>query len=140
MATQASHLTIAVSHTFDTVLGNSDSRVAALTHEEWDRLLDVVASDVVFMTWQWQSLWWKHFGAQQGCQLHLLALRDERGALVGIAPLYFCTEAVPPAKEYRPGELRPEGEGAPLRVVRVVGGIDIADYLDIIASPESMTE
>ncbi|HKP51853.1 MAG TPA: GNAT family N-acetyltransferase [Chloroflexia bacterium] len=142
-------LSIEVAHDFASALGidKAAGSNAILSTEEWERLLKSAASDVVFMTWQWQSLWWKHFGAPaqasqdiEECKLHLLAVRDEEGALVGIAPLFIDARPLPPAKEYRRGELRPEGEGAPVRAVRIVGGIDIADYLDIIAPTERMAE
>jgi hypothetical protein len=142
-------LHVEVAHDFKSAL---DSRIttesqAVVTREEWDRLLKSAASNVVFMTWQWQQLWWSHFGAASQtnkgdgeCKLHLLAVRAEEGALVGIAPLFIASAPLPPLKEYRRGELRPEGEGAAVRTVRIVGGIDIADYLDIIAPPERMEE
>src|SRR5439155_3505496 len=138
MTTQAAGLTIDVAHDFGGILEGRDTPAVGVTRQEWEELLRSSASDVVFMTWQWQSLWWKHFGAGQGCKLHLLALRDERGALVGIAPLYVASEPLPPPEEYREGEERPEGEGPPVRVVRIVGGIDIADYLDVIAPADKL--
>ena len=138
MTTQAAGLTIDVAHDFEGILGGRGASGVGVTGQEWDALLRSSASDVVFMTWQWQSLWWKHFGAGQGCTLHLLALRDERGALVGIAPLYVASEPLPPPKEYKEGEQRPEGEGPPVRVARIVGGIDIADYLDVIAPADKL--
>src|SRR5215212_7468811 len=136
MSTQASGLTIDVANDFEGILQDRaapGASGAGVTRREWDHRLHSSASDVVFLTWQWQSLWWEHFGAQQDCKLHLLALRDEGGALVGIAPLFIASEPLPPPKVYKEGELRPEGEGPPVRVVRIVGGIDVADYLDVIA-------
>lgn len=148
-------LRIAVSHEFSVASGSPDAQQsgAFLSATEWETLLKSSASDVVFMTWQWQRLWWEYFGAPrrstsqtqpensaEDCKLHLLAVRDEEGALVGIAPLFISASPLPPPKEYVQGELRPEGEGAPVRAVRIVGGIDIADYLDIIASKEHMAD
>jgi CelD/BcsL family acetyltransferase involved in cellulose biosynthesis len=123
---------------FDAAQG--DGRMPSLTREEWDNLLRDAASNVAFMTWEWQRAWWRHFGSQEGCQLHLLSLRDERGALVGIAPLFIEHAPLPPFKEYARGEQRPVGEGEPLRIVRIVGGIEVADYLDVIAPAECMPE
>ncbi len=74
---------------------------------EWNRLLGNSPSDTIFLTWEWQSLWWEFFG--RGHQLLLLTARHEE-ELVGIAPFYF-------------------DEG----VIRLVGGTEISDYLDIIA-------
>ncbi|MEO6456919.1 MAG: GNAT family N-acetyltransferase [Chloroflexia bacterium] len=139
MLSVASGLTVEIADSFDVALG-SEEVPGIVTREEWSELLAASASDVVFMTWQWQALWWKHFSQAQGCRLHLLAVRGEGGALVGIAPLFVASEPLPPLKEYHPGELRPEGEGAPLRTLRLVGGIDIADYLDVIAAPEALPD
>lgn len=59
---------------------------------------------------------------------------------MGIAPLFIETAPLPPLCEYRRGVLRPKGEGEPLRIIRFVGGIDVADYLDIIAEADFMRE
>jgi Acetyltransferase (GNAT) domain len=141
MSTKASGLTTDVAYDFEGLLqdrGAIGGSGAGVARQEWDDLLHASASDVVFMTWQWQSLWWEYFGAREDCKLHLLVFRDEGGALAGIAPLFIASEPLPPAKEYREGELRPEGEGPPVRVVRIVGGIDIADYLDIITPADRL--
>jgi CelD/BcsL family acetyltransferase involved in cellulose biosynthesis len=61
------------------------------------------------MTWQWQSHWARAFAA--GRSLQLLTARDEDGALGGLLPLY----------EEAPGRLR------------ILGGVDVSDYLDVIA-------
>jgi CelD/BcsL family acetyltransferase involved in cellulose biosynthesis len=132
-----SGLKLEVGHGFEAALGDEGTG-ALITRPEWDTLLLHAASNVVFLTWQWQQSWWRHFGGSAGCKLHLLVLRAERGATVGVAPLFIAREPLPPAKPYVPGELRPEPAGKPVRVVQFVGGIDIADYLDVIASPEHL--
>lgn len=76
--------------------------------EEWNRLLVGSPSDTIFLTWEWQSLWWEFFG--RGHQLLLLTARHEE-ELVGIAPLFYADEGI----------------------IRLVGGTEISDYLDIIA-------
>src|ERR1044072_7661697 len=138
MAIEALALSVEAAHDFEEALGGTGDAAPLVTREEWDRLLAGSASDGVFLTWQWQSVWWKHFGAQDDCTLHLLALRDARGALVAIAPLFIASEQLPPPREYQPGKERPVGEGRPLRLVRLVGGTEAADYLDIIASPDKL--
>lgn len=130
-------LTTHVAHDFAIALTETESPGALVTYEEWDNLLCSSASDVVFMTWQWQTTWWRNFGAQRECKLHLLVVRDERGALVGIAPLFVGLASLPPTGEYAPGEQRPE-QGPQRRVARMVGGIEIADYLDVIAPAENL--
>jgi hypothetical protein len=139
MLSVAAGLTVEIADTFDAAFGSEDAP-GIVTREEWSELLGSSVSNFVFMTWQWQSLWWAHFGTSEGCQLHLLAVRREGGALVGIAPLFIAPEPLPPLKEYHQGETRPEGEGDPRRAVRLVGGIDIADYLDIIAAPNAYAD
>lgn len=146
MVTATSGLKVQVADSFEAALGEGEIKGASgdqgalVTREEWDSLLKGAASNVVFLTWQWQRTWWRHFGGCAGCKLHLLVLRAEGGALVGIAPLFVAYEGLPPVKAYRRGELRPAREGEPKRIVQFVGGIDVADYLDIIAAPESMKD
>jgi len=69
--------------------------------DEWREL--GVQSGNVFATWEWQSTWWRHFG--RGRPLVAGALRDARGELIGILPLYLAAT--------RPGRLvRFLGHGA----------------------------
>jgi len=77
--------------------------------EEWNRLLAGSPSDTIFLTWEWQSLWWEFFG--RGHQLLLLTARHEE-ELVGMAPLFYADQGV---------------------TIHLVGGTEISDYLDIIA-------
>ena len=142
MATKVSGLDIDVAHDFASALGLTENKAspALIGTDEWDQLLHASASDVVFMAWQWQTTWWNHFGAQSNYQLHLLIIRGEKGALLGVAPLFISSEPLPPLKEYHQGELRPEGEGPAMRLVRIVGGIEVADYLDILAPADRLPE
>lgn len=54
---------------------------------DWERVLATGQSDVVFLTWHWQSAWWESFG--RGELLLIVAERD--GEVVALAPLF--TEA-----------------------------------------------
>jgi len=141
MLSTASGIVLSVGYDFENALGTGASG-ALVTPEEWDALLAAASSNVVFLTWQWQQGWWRHFGADPDCtdcQLHLLVLRaGERGAPVGIAPLFIAREPLPPVQPYTRGVPRPERAGEPMRIVQFVGGIDIADYLDLIAAPEHL--
>ncbi|HEX78321.1 MAG TPA: GNAT family N-acetyltransferase [Dehalococcoidia bacterium] len=76
--------------------------------DPWLRLLRHCSTNSIFLTPQWHRVWWHHFG--QGWELLLLAVRHD-GELVGLAPL------------------RMRGEHLAL-----LGGSDLCDYLDIIAS------
>ena len=51
---------------------------------EWARLLDLSPANTVFLTPEWQRIWWDHFGADY--KLFILMLQDGDGAL-GLAPL-----------------------------------------------------
>jgi CelD/BcsL family acetyltransferase involved in cellulose biosynthesis len=53
--------------------------------EEWDAFLGSSRSDNFFLSWEWLSHWWRHFG--KGKELFLLALYDSAG-LMALAPLY----------------------------------------------------
>ena len=83
-----------------------------LSEGPWNRLLARSAVDVAFLTWQFQTTWWRAFGRGP---LHLLAVQDGAGDWVGALPLYEADT--------------PDG-----RVLRLVGGTDVADYLDIVAA------
>ena len=76
---------------------------------DWNALLKQSPSDSIFLTREFQQTWWTHLGSGE---LRVLTAHDD-GHLRGIAPLYLDGE--------------PER-----RVLRLVGGLEVADYLDII--------
>ena len=75
----------------------------------WNGLLAQARQPSVFLSWQWQTAWARAFLAER--PLHLLRVSDDAGMLAGLLPLY--------------------DETAGLR--RFVGGVDVSDYLDLIA-------
>ena len=78
---------------------------------QWERVLATGQTDVVFLTWHWQSAWWEAFGRGQ-----LLLLAAEReGEVVALAP--FFTEA---GMVYFVGS----------------GGSDYLDFIGDISEPE----
>lgn len=77
----------------------------------WNGLLTRSASPVVFLTWQWQTNWWNAFG--RGRQLRLLQVTEGGGQFIGVLPLY--------------AELGSDS------TLRLVGGVDVSDYLDLLA-------
>jgi CelD/BcsL family acetyltransferase involved in cellulose biosynthesis len=83
---------------------------SSLDEKRWNGLLDRSASPSAFLTWQWQTQWARAFAA--GRPLQLLAVSEADGALAGLLPLY----------EETPGRLR------------ILGGVDVSDYLDVIAA------
>jgi CelD/BcsL family acetyltransferase involved in cellulose biosynthesis len=79
---------------------------------EWNALLSRSRRDVVFLTWEWQSTWWKHLGDGD---LLLLGFRaEDDGRLIGIAPLFES-----------------KADQGPI-VLSVIGCRDVSDYLDLI--------
>lgn len=78
--------------------------------EEWNALLERSATNVIFLTWEWQSTWWS---AYEAGELFVVACRDANGDLVGLGPWFI---------EDRDGE----------RVVRTIGCVDVTDYVDVI--------
>ena len=81
---------------------------------EWNALLKQSASDALFLTWEFQATWWRHL--RDGDDLRLITVRDADGGLIGIAPVYG---------------LRTDGDCIALRLI---GGVEVADYLDFIAA------
>jgi CelD/BcsL family acetyltransferase involved in cellulose biosynthesis len=81
----------------------------ALDEERWNTLLGRAGHPSVFLSWQWQTAWTRAFLG--GRPLHLLRVSDDAGTLAGLLPLYE------------------ESQG----VHRLVGGVDVSDYLDLIA-------
>jgi CelD/BcsL family acetyltransferase involved in cellulose biosynthesis len=77
----------------------------------WNRLVERCRAPVPFATWQFQTTWYRAFAPGP---LHLLAVQDGAAEWVGLLPLYETSS--------------PEGP-----VLRLVGGTDVADYLDLLA-------
>ncbi|MCC6905736.1 MAG: GNAT family N-acetyltransferase [Anaerolineae bacterium] len=80
---------------------------------EWNRLLDPARSDTLFLTLDWQRVWWKHLGRGD---LMIFSLREDDGTLRGIAPLFLEED---------------NGE----RLLRLVGSHEVVDYLDMLIAP-----
>lgn len=58
--------------------------------EEWAELEASSPDSSIFMSWDCQRLWWKHYGGQR--RLHILVARDST-LLVGLLPLYLDRHA-----------------------------------------------
>ncbi len=73
------------------IIGDSDG-FNQLKHD-WDRLSSVSAPSSVFMSWDWQSLWWKHYG--KGQALFIMVAREAAsGHVAAILPLYIQRASV----------------------------------------------
>jgi CelD/BcsL family acetyltransferase involved in cellulose biosynthesis len=79
----------------------------AVDEATWNRLVARSAFPLPFSTWQFQTAWWRFLGEGR---LHLYGVQDAAADWVALLPLY----------EAGPG-------------LRLVGGVDVADYLDLIA-------
>jgi hypothetical protein len=66
------------------------------SRKEWNELLKSSNSDQLFLSWEWQSTWWKIFSEPEDVnsarmELKLYVATTDDGSLVGIAPLYLTT-------------------------------------------------
>ena len=88
----------------------SDESGFAALHDDWNALLARSRANTLFLTWQWQTTWWRCLGEGD---LWLLAWYDA-DRLVAIAPLYLHTDS------------------AGLRRFDLVGCVEVSDYLDLL--------
>ena len=112
---------------------------------EWDDLVECSVSNVPFLTWEWQRAWWDAFGP--GNQLLLLALRGADGRLDALMPLFVRDTLLDPSAAMPeihvehavavPNLVLSTRQGGELRrTLHWVGGTEVSDYLDVIASAE----
>ena len=78
----------------------------------WIDLLARSSANTIFGTWQFQETWWRCFGEDRTLRLCVVS-EDQR--LMGIVPLMGL-----------------EGDANP-RTLQLIGGTEVADYLDVIA-------
>lgn len=90
--------------------------------EEWNALVKEGASDVPFLTYEYQSTWWgTHGGGEWPEDSELVLITAEKDdQLVGIAPLFFTENLL--------------GK----RALMLVGSIEVSDFLDLIARPKDL--
>ena len=92
---------------------------------EWNHLLACCsASHVPFLRHEYLSTWWKTKGGGEWSQGELFTVvgRDDKGALAGVAPMFFTNNR----------------DGNP--ALLLLGSIEISDYLDIIVSNADLSE
>jgi len=90
-----------------------DTTVFEELKSDWNDLLSRAPINNIFYTWEWHSTWWD---AYQPGELWVITARDN-GQLVGIAPLFIV-----------------DTENG--RYVRIVGCVDVTDYLDFIVDAD----
>ncbi len=78
--------------------------------ERWEELERVCGNRSLFMSWQWQRLWWTHYGA--GRDLRIFVARDER-RLLGVLPMYQEARRVGPFSIARLSTIGSGGDTAP---------------------------
>jgi CelD/BcsL family acetyltransferase involved in cellulose biosynthesis len=81
----------------------------AVGEAAWQALHAVSALRSPFLSWTWQSEWARAFAGD--ARLEIRRVTDEAGRVLGLLPLY----------EAEPG------------VLRLLGGVDVSDYLDLLA-------
>jgi CelD/BcsL family acetyltransferase involved in cellulose biosynthesis len=94
-----------------------DAHVFSELQGEWNDLLHRSASNRIFSTWEWQSIWW---AAYHPGDLWVITFRTDDNQLIGIAPWFI--------------ENNPE-QG---RIVHSIGCIEVSDYLDLIVDSAHM--
>ena len=90
--------------------------------EEWNRLLLSSASHVPFLRHEYLVAWWEGMGGGEwgSGELFVVTGRDDSSELVGIAPLFSVSNS--------------DGEAT----LMLLGSVEISDYLDLIAAPETL--
>jgi len=87
----------------------------------WNDLVAAGVTNVPFLRFEYLSTWWSSLGGgewKDGKLAIVTAAQNDR--LIGIAPLFLTTNR--------------EGESA----LMLLGSIEISDYLDLVARPESL--
>lgn len=89
---------------------------------EWNQLLTASPTNTFFLTWEWITTWWHVYGRPS--RLHVLTARNDKGRLVGIAPLMRSTRRLFGLRMFE--------------VIEFIGtGGDVTpEYLDFIVHPE----
>jgi CelD/BcsL family acetyltransferase involved in cellulose biosynthesis len=81
---------------------------------EWNTLISLCPANTIFLSREWQDLWWQTIGSRSGLRSRTVIVRDD-SALIGIAPLLDS-----PIDD---------------ATLHFAGGEEIADFLDVIATP-----
>lgn len=119
-------------HPLSIEIVNETSDFAALSTEWEDLVCQTPAT--IFQTFDWQFLWWKHFGSRPEHHLFVLIFRSQ-GRLVGIAPFFIQSTSFLHFTIFRRLKLLGSGllsHPSPLLSLERQGP---SDYLDIVAAP-----
>ena len=88
---------------------NAFDRFELVGEVVWNGVLARAGGFVPFLSWPWQTLWWQDFA--EGRRLKILRVSDSSGEPQGLLPLYEKVSGI----------------------WQLVGGVDISDYLDVLA-------
>lgn len=92
---------------------------------EWDQLFSRSHMQVPFLRFGYLRAWWQTLGGAEwqpeSSALRIITAR-EQGELVGIAPLFLCE--------------KPGWQPA----LRLIGSVEVSDYLDVLAPAEALDE
>jgi len=93
----------------------TDPAAFDLLADEWQALMARAVTVPIFMTVDYQKIWWQHLGHGQLC---ILAVRDSVSQrLLGLAPLFIADQEM-----------------------RFVGCVDVSDYLDFLVDRDYCAE
>ncbi len=98
------------------IVEETDDFIFERIETAWKNLQERCPDSTPFQTWEWNSVWWKHFRSRK--RLKLLLFYDKQGNLVGLAPLYTSWHL-----------------NLPMRRLAWVG-TGTSDYLEILADPD----
>ncbi len=87
----------------------------------WKQLLQRIPNHNIFMTWEWQYYWWRHYAHRFQEAALRIATYYEENQLVAILPYFVYSESLGPFR------LR--------KAVYLGSQIESSDYLDVIVAP-----
>jgi CelD/BcsL family acetyltransferase involved in cellulose biosynthesis len=91
----------------------TDANIFEKLNGEWNELLNRAITDTLFLTREYQMVWWKNLGSGE---LRVITFRNDDGTLAGITPLF--------AHKTDDG----------LTTLSLIGCVDVSDYLDLIVA------
>ncbi len=97
----------------------TDANGFEVLREAWNGLVERSVTNTIFLTHEWQTVWWEHLGEGD---LFIIAVRNDDGMLVGIAPLFRGRDSL--------------GR----QMMEFVGCFDVSDYLDVIVDRDFVAE
>jgi CelD/BcsL family acetyltransferase involved in cellulose biosynthesis len=114
----------------------------------WTDVLARSGTPHLFSAWEWQSTWWAAYGGGTSTDgasgdaaktLWLWTFSDDDGRLLGILPCFVdLWAAVDTTVDATAADA--SAPAAPRRVLRLVGCVDVTDYVDVLVDPASAAD